>query len=122
MTNIENERVKPIILHDADNGQDYTLEFTKETVKWAEARGFSLDDLDRYPMTKVYEFFFYAFRAHHPNVSRERTDRIIDEAWGGIGGIPDGVIERLGQLYTEPFHAMAKANGDGKNARVTVEL
>ena len=122
MNNIANEKVKPIILHDTENGQDYTLEFTKESVKWAESRGFSLDDLDRYPMTKIYELFFYAFRAHHKFVSRERTDRIIDEAWGGIGGIPEGVIERLGQLYAEPFNGMAKANGEGKNATVTVEL
>jgi len=117
---IENEIVKPLILHDTENGMDYTLEFNRESIRFAEARGFAIEDTSRAPMTKIPELFFYAFRMHHKNVSREKTDKIIFEDWGGIGGIPDGVIERLGQLYAQPFEALD--NGEGKNAKVTVEL
>lgn len=116
------ERVKPIVLR-MEDGTEYTLEFSRETVRFAEGRGFVIDDVAKFPMTKVYEFFWYAFRMHHKAISREKTDKIIDEDWGGIGGIPAGVLERLGQLYAEPFNTLVDAdNGEAKNARVTVEL
>lgn len=115
-----NEVVRPLVLHDEDNGVDYTLEFNRETIRWAESRGFSIDDVDRYPMTKIYELFYYAFRMHHKSISREKTDKIID-GWGGIKHIPDGVLERLGMLYAQPFE-MLKDNEAVKNAKVVVEL
>jgi len=115
-----NEHVKPIIIHDEENGVDYTLEFSRESVRFAEARGFDIDDVARFPMTKVPELFFYAFRMHHPNVSREKTDRILFEE---LGGLPDGVAERLGALYAAPFEALSQKNGGKKgNPKVTVEM
>lgn len=119
--NIENERVKPLILRDTESGETYTLEFSRDTVRWAESRGFDLDDVSKFPMTKIYEFFWYAFRMHHKNVSKERTDRIIDEDWGGINGIPDGVLERLGQLYAAPFNTLVDKDVEAPH-KVTVEL
>lgn len=116
----ENEEVRPLILHDEENGVDYTLEFNRESVKFAEQRGFVIDDLDRYPMTKTYEFFYYAFRMHHKNVSREKTDRIIDD-WGGITEIPDGVLERLGMLYSAAFSTL-KDKEDKNPPKVTVQF
>ena len=71
-----NEQVKPIIIHDGENQIDYTLEFNRETIRFAEARGFDIDDVGKYPMSKLPELFYYAFRMHHKNVSREKTDRI----------------------------------------------
>lgn len=115
-----NERVKPIILRDTENGAEYTLEFNREAIRFAEARGFAIADIDRFPMTKIPELFYYAFRMHHRNVSREKTDKIIFEDWGGINNIPDGVLERLGQLYAEPFSA-TQVEEAPKNA-VKVEL
>ena len=116
-----NEQVKPIIIHDAENEIDYTLEFNRESIRFAEARGFDIEDVGKYPMTKIPELFFYAFRMHHKNVSREKTDRILFEE---LGGLPEGVAERLGALYTAPFEALNGGNKDGKtgNPRMTVEL
>lgn len=116
----ENEEVRPLILHDTESGQDYTLEFNRESVKFAEQRGFVIDDVDRFPMTKTYELFYYAFRMHHKNISREKTDKIIDEDWGGIAGIPDGVLERLGMLYAAPFGALK--NKEENPPKVTVQF
>ena len=39
-----NEKVKPIILHDTEEEEDYTLEFNRETVRFAEGRGFDIPD------------------------------------------------------------------------------
>ena len=116
-----NEQVKPIIIHDEEAGMDYTLEFNRESVRFAEARGFDIDDVGKYPMTKLPELFYYAFRMHHKNISREKTDKIIDEDWGGIAGIPDGVLERLGMLYAAPFGTL-KDKEDKNPPKVTVQF
>ena len=114
-----NEKVRPIVLHDTEEQMDYTLEFNRETVKFAEGRGFDIGDVAKYPMTKLPELFFYAFRMHHKNVSREKTDRILFDY---LGGMPDGMAERLGALYSAPFEALTADEGKAKNARFTVEF
>ena len=116
-----NEVVKPIILHDEENGLEYTLEFNRESVRYAESRGFKVEDVANYPMSKIPELWFYAFRMHHRNVSREKTDKMIFEDFGGINDLPDGLIERLFQLYNEPFEA-TKTEDERKNSKLTVEL
>ena len=114
-----NEKVSPIVLTDNEDGTVYTLEFNRESIKFAEARGFDISDVGKYPMTKLPELFYYAFRMHHKNVSRERTDRILFE---DLGGMPDGMAERLGALYSAPFEALTADEGKAKNARFTVEF
>lgn len=116
-----NERVKPIILRDTESGTEYTLEFNRESVRFAESRGFKIEDVTEFPMLKIPELFYYSFRAHHKNISREKTDRMIDEDWGGIGNLPEGLLERLGQLYSVPFEA-TKTEEERKNSKLTVEL
>ena len=113
-----NEKVKPIKLTDTETGDEYTLEFDRETIRFAEQRGFDIDDVGKYPMTKLPELFFYAFRMHHKNVSRQRTDKILFE---DLGGMPQGMAERLGALYAAPFEALSNS-GDGKNSKMTVEM
>ena len=114
-----NEKVKPIILHDNEEGTEYTLEFNRESVRFAEARGFCIDDVGRYPFTKLPELFFYAFRMHHKNISREKTDRIL---FDDLGGMPEGMAERLGALYGSPFEALVNKENEGKNSKMTVEF
>ena len=115
-----NETVKPIILTDNESGTVYTLEFDRDSVRFAEARGFDISDVGKYPMTKLPELFFYAFRMHHKNVSREKTDRIF---FDDLGGMPDGMAERLGALYSEPFEALTSSGEKkGKNSKFTVEM
>jgi hypothetical protein len=114
-----NEQVRPIIIHDEENNIDYTLEFNRDSIRFAEARGFDIDDVGKYPMSKLPELFFYAFRMHHKNVSREKTDRIL---FDDLGGMPDGMAERLGALYGVPFEALTSGEEKPKNPRMTVEF
>lgn len=111
--------VKPIILKSKDT--EYTLEFNKESVKFAEQRGFKYEEVAEFPMTKIPEFFFYAFRMHHPKVARNQTDAILFEE---LGGIPDGMIDRLVDLYLQPFEALTvvEEGGERKNSKWTVEM
>ena len=120
MKNEVNEIVKPIILTDTETKEKFTLEFNRESVYFAEGRGFNIDDVARIPMTKIHELFYYAFRMHHKNVSRQKTDKILDEDLGGIGALPEGFIERLYMLYSAPFDSMVEDNG--KNSKVQIEM
>ena len=122
MKNEVNENVRPIILKDTETKAEYTLEFDRESVYFAEARGFNIDDVSRMPMTKIHELFYYAFRMHHPKVSRQKTDKMLDDEIGGIGNLPDGFIERLYLLYSAPFDSMVEDNGEEKNAKVQIQM
>ena len=109
--------VKPIIVRDSESGMEFTLEFNREAIRFAEARGFKISDVGDYPMTKIPELWYYAFRMHHKNMSRQRTDALLD----GLGGIPDGLMERLGELYAAPFNTLS--DGDDANpTTVTISL
>jgi len=111
------EEIKPIILTDEETGSKYTLEFSRASVKFAENRGFDFGNIR--PMTGVYDLFFYSFRKNHPNVARNKTDKMIDD-WGGPGGMPEGMIDRLIALYGAPFEATTDPNS--KNSKMTVEM
>ena len=107
--------MKPIILKDKDN--EYTLEFDRESVKFAELRGFKIEEVGEYPMTKIPELFFYAFRKNHKNVARDKTDKILEE----MGGLPEGFVARLVELYTAPFDFLLEGE-ERKNSKWTVEM
>ena len=109
--------VKPIVVTDDETGMEYTLEFNRDSVRFAEARGFKINDVAEYPMTKIPELWYYAFRMHHKSVARAKTDALLD----GLGGIPDGLLERLGELYAAPFTALTDGQQD-ENPRVTVKM
>ena len=110
--------VKPIILKNKDT--EYTLEFSRESVKFAEMRGFKYEEVSDYPMTKIPELFFYAFRMHHPNVARNQTDKILFEE---LGGVPEGLVDRLVELYLQPFNALIPEEGnERKNSKWSVEM
>lgn len=111
-----NEEIRPIVLKDNDTGMEYTLEFNRDSVKFAEARGFSIDKVGEQPMTYIPDLFYYAFRMHHKNVSREKTDRIL---FDDLGGVPEGMLERLGQLWAIPYEALTQ-DENRKNAKMTV--
>lgn len=113
------EKFNPIVLTDTDTNEKYTLEFTRDTVKFAESRGFKIEEIADMPMTKSIELFWYAFRAHHMSVSREKAEKILID---DLKGFPDGMIERLYNLYRQPFNALVRDEDASKNARMTVEM
>lgn len=112
------EQVKPIVIHDTENNRDYTLEFNREAIKFAEGRGFKLEDVDNYPMSKIPEFFWYAFRMHHPSFGLNQAEKMLDR----MGGMSEALGKRLGELWAVPFETLTHNDGDEKNVTVTVEL
>ena len=112
--------IKPIRLHDSVTGDIYVLEFNRETVKYAEDRGFRVNALDEGAIVSATEeLFWYAFKMHHPNISRAETDRIL---YDKLKGLPKGMMERLVDLYLEPVYTLGQSEEDAKNATMTAEF
>lgn len=98
------------------NGKEYTLEFNRATVTMAERAGFTMEDLDSKMMTRVPELFYYAFKMHHPSMTKKQTDEILFE---GFHGLTQDEMAELGTLYAEPYKTLINKEEDGevKNER-----
>lgn len=117
---MDKERIEPIKITDNDSGNVYVLDFTRDSVRFAESRGFKLEDVPDYPTTKFEEFFFFAFRAHHKNLPREKANKLYEK----MGGMTDKVLTRLIDLYQQAQVANNIQDEDdlAANPHVTVEL
>lgn len=115
------DRVDSIKLTDERTGMVYELDFNRESVMFAEDRGFQLSDVQRYPVSKLPELFYYSFRAHHRNISKANTDKFLER----LGGLSVSVIERLILLYNQATLAnniVETTEEMGKNGEMAVEL
>lgn len=127
MANSNNERVQPIRVHD-ENGNVYELDFCRESIKFAEQKGLSADDIVKFPVSKFPDLFFYAFRMHHRNVPRNQTDKMFYARYADDDAkheeIKTALMERLVELYAQAMNANTVGSGEGdeKNVKVTVEL
>lgn len=116
----EDKQIKPIVLKDETNGDVFVLEFDRASIKFAEARGFKINTLDEgLSISALEELFFYAFRKHQPNKSKADTDKIL---YDKLHGMPDGMIERLVELYLLPFNTLVQSGEEAKNSTMTVEF
>lgn len=119
-TQTETKEIKPIILKDETNGDVFVLEFDRASVKYAEMKGFNVNVLDAgLNMTVIEELFYYAFRKHQPSKSKIETDKIL---YDKLHGMPEGMIERLIELYMLPFNILVQTEDEAKNSTMTVEF
>ena len=115
------ERVNPIRVTDKKSGEVYTLDFCKESIKFAEAREFQVEDVTKYFVSKMPEFFYYAFRMHHRGLSRTQTDAIYER----LGGVSPEFFARLVALYNQAQlsnNVVDSTEDMGKNGNMAVEL
>lgn len=78
--------------------KEYTLEFTRRTVKQMEDEGFVAQDIDRRPMTLLPALFAGAFKAHHRFVKQD----VIDKIYAGMPN-KDELIGKLAEMYNDPI-------------------
>ena len=90
-------------------GTDYTLEFTRDSIKQMERLGFSLDTAASQPVTALEALFKGAFSAHHPRISQT----VLKEIWDDMDD-KNGLFEALIELYSEPLEALFKEPEEGK--------
>lgn len=114
------ERIMPATITDNKTGDKYELDFNRDSIRFAESRGFELDNVAKFPVTGVADLFFYSFRMHHRNVARDKTDKLM-ERWKGI---PESLLTRLIQLYQQAMTANNVQTDEdaAKNAELTLEL
>lgn len=93
-------------------GKDYTLEYTRRTVKQMEAEGFVTAEIDNRPMTLLPALFAGAFKAHHRFVKPE----VIDEIYAAMPN-KEALIGKLAEMYNEPISALLEEPDEttGKN-------
>lgn len=61
------------------NGKSYALEYTRDSVKEMERRGFVAAEILEKPLTVLPELFAGAFIANHRFVSRKKIDEIFTQ-------------------------------------------
>lgn len=82
-------------------GKEYTLEFTRETVKQMEREGFKGDEVLTKPLTTLPKLFAGAFRAHH----RYEKQKIIDEMFECFTN-KVALVEKLAEMYNDPIETL----------------
>ena len=115
------DHINPARITDEQNGRVYELDFSRESIVFAERNHFKLEDALEYPVTGMRDLFYYSFRKNHRNVARDKTDKLI-ERWGG--GIPEALVKRLIQLYqqAQSSNAIIVDEESEKNSGLTLEL
>lgn len=94
--------------------RDYTLEFTRRTVKQMETEGFVARNIDEKPMTLLPQLFAGAFKAHHRFLKQE----VIDEIYTAMPN-KDELIGKLAEMYNDPIMSLMEEPKQGKNVEWT---
>ncbi len=89
-------------------GKEYTLEYTRSSVRTMERRGFVADDLATKPMTVLPELFAGAFLANHSQVKREKIDKIYDSMNG-----KQKLIRALVEMYNDTIETLLDDSDEG---------
>ena len=95
------------------NNKEYTLEYTRETVKQMEREGFVAGDILTKPMLTLPKLFAGAFKAHHRFDTKQK---IIDEIFELFTN-KQALVEKLAEMYAEPMETLLdNDNIDSGNA------
>lgn len=82
--------------------REYTLEFTRETVKQMEREGFVTSDIVDKPMLTLPKLFAGAFKAHHKFDTKQKQ---IDEIFELFKN-KQALVEKLAEMYAEPMETL----------------
>ena len=97
------------------DGRDYCLEYTKETVKKMEDKGFSPQKILEAPITYLPELFRGAFLANHQFTNR----RVIDAIYDAMEDREE-LVNVLIKMYNEPIKALTENSNEGNGVKWTM--
>lgn len=86
--------------------QKYTLEFSRQSAKALEDQGFSLDEMDRKPVTMIPLLVYGAFAKHHKGVKRKLIDEIFENIPDKINDEGTGFVQTLAEMYAETLNTL----------------
>ena len=100
------------------NNQEYTLKFSRRTVKILESSGFDIDTAEKTPVTSAETLFAGAFLVAHERDIRKDKD-LPAKIWAGIAD-KQAFFSKLIEMYNEPLQVMfAEPEEDEKNVEWT---
>ncbi len=82
--------------------KEYTLEFTRESIKQMEREGFVASDVVNKPMNTLPKLFAGAFKAHHRfDTKQKKIDEIFE-----LFTNKQALVEKLAEMYSEPMETL----------------
>ena len=87
--------------------KEYTLEYTRESVKQMEREGFVAGDILSKPMLTLPKLFAGAFKAHHKYDTKQKQ---IDEMFELFSN-KQALVEKLAEMYAEPMTTLMDNEG-----------
>ena len=90
-------------------GKEYTLEYTRESIKQMEREGFVASDIATKPMNTLPQLFAGAFKAHHKFDTKQKQ---IDEIFSMFKS-KNALIEKLAEMYAEPLEELMDDSDEG---------
>lgn len=97
-------------------GKEYTLGFSKNTIRQMESQGFVASDIKTKPLSVLEDMFAGAFLLHHKFVKPEVITAIYER-------MPDKkkLVEALGEMYSEHIeNLMAEPENPKENVSWTL--
>lgn len=85
--------------------KEYTLEYTRRTIREMEKAGFVAEDISTKPVTTLPMLFAGAFKAHHRNLNPQ----LIEEIFENLGDRQE-LITKLGEMYSEPVLSLIQGD------------
>ena len=98
------------------NGKDYTLEYSRQSVKTMEQQGFVLDEIATKPMTMIPQMFQGAFIKNHKGIKRS----LIDDIYKDIHNRSE-LMEALMEMYADTLASLMD-DGPEDSGNVTWSL
>lgn len=82
--------------------KEYTLEFTRDSIKQMEREGFVARDVANKPMNTLPKLFAGAFKAHHKfDTKQKKIDEIFE-----LFKNKQALVEKLSEMYMEPMETL----------------
>lgn len=94
------------------NGENYTLEYTLDTVKKMENAGFSMEKIQEGPANGLSNLFAGAFLAHHKHVKRDKIEEILKEMEGS-----KELLGTLAEMYNDPINSLLEGAAEGNGIK-----
>lgn len=88
---------------------EYTLEYSRQSVKTMEAHGFILDELTTKPMTMIPMLFEGAFIKNHVGVKRREKEAIFDSLSNKTE-----LMAALMEMYAETLSSLTEDSADNE--------
>lgn len=101
------------------NDKDYVLEMNRDTIKWLEANGFSIEDFDKKPVTYYDLLWLSLFLANHREVNPNLAIKLMD-SYKASGKSPAKVVRFAVEEYQSFMNALADTNSTENEEKLEI--